>query len=361
MIAVPCFARPIRLKFSVVISPSAHSFGPFDSLPMSPLIWILVAALVVAGVIVLVWRSRAGPRVTSRATSDLGHLLADTRRRLGTRLESVFARSAVSDSVWEELEEELISSDLGVEAARRIVEAVKRAGPVNARQAREVIRTEMVRILTGLDRSLHLDSKPAIVVMVGVNGVGKTTTVAKLAALLQAEGRHPIIGAADTFRPAADTQLKVWADRVGVQVVSGQAGGDPAAVAYDTLQAARARGADVVIIDTAGRFQTRHNLMAELAKILRVLAKDGDQVSEVLLVMDATTGQSGLPQARRFAELGTTGMILTKMDGTSKGGVVIAVERELSLPVKFIGVGEGLEDLVPFDGAGFVDALLVAE
>lgn len=321
----------------------------------------MVGVLVAAVVIVLVWRLRARPRVSRRSANDLGGLLADTRRRFGARLESVFARSGGSGSLWQELEEELIGSDLGVEAANRIVDAVRRAGPAGAEQAREVIRTEMVRILAGVDRGLHLDSKPAIVVVVGVNGVGKTTTVAKLAALLQAEGRQPIIGAADTFRPAADTQLKLWAERIGVQVVSGQAGGDPAAVAYDTLQAARARGADVVIVDTAGRFQTRHNLMQELAKILRVLGKDGEKVCEVLLVMDATTGQSGLPQARRFAELGTTGMILTKMDGTAKGGVAVAVERELSLPVKFIGVGEGLEDLVPFDGAGFVDALLVSE
>ena len=328
---------------------------------MSPLVWSLVAVLVAAIVIVLVHRWRAGSGPAGQATNDLEHLLADTRRRFGTRLESVFARSRVSGSVWQELEEELIGADLGVEAADRILEAVKRAGPANAGQAREVIRTEMVRILAGVDRGLHLDSRPAIVVLVGVNGVGKTTTVAKLAALLQAEGRRPIIGAADTFRPAADTQLQVWAQRIGVQVVSGQAGGDPAAVAYDTLQAARARSADVVIIDTAGRFQTRHNLMQELAKILRVLGKDGEEASEVLLVMDATTGQGGLSQARRFAELGTTGMILTKMDGTAKGGMVIAVERELSLPVKFIGVGEGLEDLIPFDGAGFVDALLAPE
>lgn len=328
---------------------------------MSPLVWSLVAVLVAVVVIILVRRSRAGSQPSGRSTNDLEHLLADTRRRFGTRLESLFTSSRIPGSVWQRLEEELIGADLGVEAADRIVEAVKQAGPANAVQAREVIRTELVGILAGVDRSLCLDGNPAIVVLVGVNGVGKTTTVAKLAALLLAEGRQPIIGAADTFRPAADTQLQVWAERIGVHVVSGQAGGDPAAVAYDTVQAARARSADVVIIDTAGRFQTRHNLMQELAKILRVLGKDGDAVSEVLLVVDSTTGQGGLPQARRFAELGTTGMILTKMDGTAKGGLVIAVELELSLPVKFIGVGEGLEDLVPFDGTGFVNALLKPE
>ena len=324
---------------------------------MNPVLWILVAVAVALVTFLLIRRARAG-RSPSESTGKLDHPLADTRRRFGARLESVFVGGGISDSVWQELEEQLIGADLGVEAAERIVAAVKRAGPVNAREAREAIRTEMVRMMGEADRSFGIDGNPAIVVMVGVNGVGKTTTVAKLAARLHAEGRRPIIGAADTFRPAADTQLQVWAERIGVQVISGQAGGDPAAVAYDTLQAARARGADVVIIDTAGRFQTRHNLMQELAKIIRVLGKDGDQVSEVLLVMDATTGQSGLSQARSFADLGTTGMILTKMDGTARGGVVFAVERELSLPVKFIGLGEGLDDLLPFDGPGFVGALL---
>lgn len=324
---------------------------------MSSLLWVLIALFVAGLVIALIRRSRSRRRVPGRATLDL----AGAQLRLGVRLDRVLTRSRVSGSEWQEFEEELIGADLGVEASVNIVEAVKRAEPSDVGQVRGVIRTELVRILAGVDRNLLLAGEPAIVVVVGVNGVGKTTTVAKLAALLQAQGREPIIGAADTFRPAADTQLQVWAERIGVQVVSGQAGGDPAAVAYDTLQAARARGADVVIIDTAGRFQTRHNLMQELAKILRVLGKDGDQVSEVLLVMDATTGQSGLAQAKRFAHLGATGMILTKMDGTAKGGVAIAVERELSLAVKFVGVGEGLDDLVPFDGARFVDALLDSE
>ena len=329
---------------------------------MSSLLWVLVLAVVLAAVLVgwvgWVVRTRAASRSSRRPSRDMGNGLAGTRSRLGARLESVLSRSGSSQAIWQELEEELIAADLGVGASGRIVEAVRSARPSGPDEARSVIRTEMIRILSGVDRSLHLEGDPSILVVVGVNGAGKTTTVAKLAAHLSKAGRRPIIGAADTFRPAADTQLMVWADRVGVQVVSGQAGGDPAAVAYDTLQAGRARGADVVIVDTAGRFQTRHNLMEELAKIIRVLSRDGDDVSEVLLVMDAITGQSGLPQARRFAELGVTGMILTKMDGTAKGGVVLAIERDLSLPVKFIGVGEGMSDLVPFDGPAFVDALL---
>ena len=325
---------------------------------MTPLIWVLVVLVVAAIVIAVARRALTSARSSPDPSQDLGKRLAATRKRLGTRLESVLSRSGISASGWQDLEEELIAADLGVEASSRIVEAVRAARPSGPDQARSVIRNEMISLLAGADRSLRMEGRPSILVVVGVNGVGKTTTVAKLAAHLSRAGKTALIGAADTFRPAADTQLKVWAERVGVQVVSGQSGGDPAAVAYDALQAGRARRADVVIVDTAGRFQTRHNLMEELAKIIRVLRRDGDRVSEVLLVMDATTGQSGMAQARHFAELGATGMVLTKMDGTAKGGVALAVERELSLPVKFIGVGEGLDDLVPFDGPDFVDALL---
>ena len=325
---------------------------------MSPVAWGLVALALVALIVWLVlwFRSRSGS--AARGAGQLRERMAGTRSLLGSRLDSVLSRSAISDETWSALENELIASDLGVAASARIVEVVRRSRPSGPDEARSVIRSEMVRILSTADRSLHLAGQPAIVVAVGVNGVGKTTTVAKLAARLAREGRKPIIGAADTFRPAADTQLAVWAERASVPVVSGQAGGDPAAVAYDALAAAKARGADVLIVDTAGRFETRHNLMQELAKIIRVLGRDGDQVSEVLLVMDATTGQSGLPQARRFAGMGVTGMVLTKMDGTAKGGVVLAIEGELDIPVKFMGVGEGLGDLVAFDGVQFVEALL---
>ena len=325
---------------------------------MSPLGWVLVAAALAALIVWVVLRSRASRSSPRAGTGRLGKRMAGTRSRLAARLDSVLSISTISEAVWQQLEDELIASDLGVGPSKRIVEAVRRSGPTSAAEARSVIRSEMVRILSEVDRRLHLDGDPAIVVAVGVNGAGKTTTVAKLSAHLDGEGRRPIIGAADTFRPAADTQLTVWADRAGVQVVAGQAGGDPAAVAYDALQAAKARGADVLLVDTAGRFEGRHNLMQELAKIIRVLGRDGDNVSEVLLVMDATTGQSGLTQARRFAGMGATGMVLTKMDGTAKGGVVLAIESELDVPVKFMGVGEGLDDLVAFEGVQFVDALL---
>lgn len=315
---------------------------------------VVLAALIVWAVL----RYRASSAGPSRRARPLQERMADTRRRLVSRLDHVLSRSTTSEEVWQELEDELIASDLGVGASARIVDAVRDSRPAGPAEARSVIRSEMVRILSTPDRDLHLEGDPAIVVAVGVNGVGKTTTVAKLAARFAREGRKPIIGAADTYRPAADTQLKVWAEREDLQVVAGQAGGDPAAVAYDSLRAAKARGRDVLLVDTAGRFQTRHNLMQELAKIIRVLGRDGDEVSEVLLVMDATTGQSGLPQARQFAGMGVTGMILTKMDGTAKGGVVLAIENELGLPVKFMGVGEAIGDLVAFDSAQFVDALV---
>lgn len=340
---------------------------------MSALGYALAAAAAVVVVMAVVWRVRS--RARSAAGSDArppraraGAPAAASRRRpgirqpgvrqLGARLQALLSGSGMSEEVWREMEEELIAADMGVEVSGRVTEAVRRAAPSGADEAREVIRAELKGILAGVNRRLRMEGEPAILVVVGVNGVGKTTTVAKLAAHLNEAGRRPIIGAADTYRPAADTQLMTWADRVGVQVVSGQAGGDPAAVAYDALQAGRARGAGAVIVDTAGRFQTRRNLMEELSKLTRVLGRDGDEVSEVLLVMDATTGQNGLAQARRFVEVGVTGIVLTKMDGSAKGGVALAVERELSVPVKFIGVGEGVEDLIPFDGGAFVDALL---
>ena len=340
---------------------------------MSPLGYALAAAAVIAVVIAVVWRVRS--RARAAAGSDArpprvraGGTAAASRRRpgirqpgvrqLGARLQALLSGSGMSEEVWREMEEELIAADMGVEVSGRVTEAVRRAAPSGVDEAREVIRAELNGILAGVNRRLRMEGEPAILVVVGVNGAGKTTTVVKLAARLNEAGRRPIIGAADTYRPAADTQLMTWADRVGVQVVSGQAGGDPAAVAYDALQAGRARGAGAVIVDTAGRFQNRRNLMEELSKLTRVLGRDGDEVSEVLLVMDATTGQNGLAQARRFVEVGVTGIVLTKMDGSAKGGVALAVERELSVPVKFMGVGEGAEDLVPFDGSAFVDALL---
>jgi fused signal recognition particle receptor len=208
-------------------------------------------------------------------------------------------------------------------------------------------------------RELLLEGHPAVVIVVGVNGTGKTTSIAKLARQMKARGLEPLLGAADTFRAAADQQLRIWADRVGVEVVGGQSGADPASVAFDAYQAARARGRDVVVIDTAGRLHSKSNLMDELGKVVRVVGSAADQVDEVLLVLDATTGQNGISQVRQFTEaVGVTGIVLTKLDGTARGGVAIAVERELGIPVKYIGIGEGMDDLIPFEPADFVDALL---
>ena len=198
-----------------------------------------------------------------------------------------------------------------------------------------------------------------MLLIVGVNGTGKTTSIAKLASRLVGQGRQPLLAAADTFRAAADSQLRVWADRVGVPVVSGKAGSDPASVAFDGLSAAKARGKDVLIVDTAGRLHSKQNLMAELAKIRRVLERDGGTVGESLLVLDATAGQNGIAQVKEFANaIGLTGIILTKLDSTARGGIVVAVEQELGIPVKFVGVGEGEDDLVPFDPEAFVAELL---
>jgi fused signal recognition particle receptor len=209
------------------------------------------------------------------------------------------------------------------------------------------------------DRSLRLIGDPAVVLVVGVNGTGKTTSIAKLAARMRADQRRVILAAADTFRAAADDQLRAWADRVGVEVVTGESGSDPAAVAYETYQRAAADGYDTVIVDTAGRLQSKSNLMDELGKVARVLRREAGEIGEVLLVLDGTTGQNSIGQARSFAEaVGVTGIVMTKLDGTARGGIAVAVEHDLGIPVKFIGVGEGVDDLIPFDPTEFIEALL---
>jgi fused signal recognition particle receptor len=260
---------------------------------------------------------------------------------------------------WQEMEEALIEADVGVAVAAGVVERVRRAKPDNVAVARRMLREELESSFAGVDRSLNLDGSPAVILIVGVNGSGKTTSIAKLAGRLIAEGRRPLLAAADTFRAAADAQLKTWAERVGVPVVAGKEGSDPAAVAFDGLSAARARDKDVLIVDTAGRLHAKQHLMAELAKIRRVLERDGGKVAESLLVLDATSGQNGIAQVREFAKsVGLTGIVLTKLDGTAKGGIVVAVEQELGVPVKFVGVGEGVDDLLPFDPSEFVTELL---
>lgn len=298
---------------------------------------------------------------TASATAEpaLGSRLAKSRTALSGALRSVFGREAMDADFWDSLEEALIGADVGVAASSAIVARVRQAEPADAASARELLRREVLATLSGKDRELHLDSKPAVVMVVGVNGTGKTTSIAKIAKRLNDGGLTPLLGAADTFRAAADTQLRTWADRVGVEMVSGQEGADPASVAYDAYGAARARGRDVVMVDTAGRLHSKRNLMDELSKIRRVLEREAGTIDEVLMVLDATAGQNGIAQARQFGETaGVTGIVLSKLDGTAKGGVVVAIEEELGVPVKFIGVGEGMDDMIPFDPEAFVDALL---
>lgn len=336
---------------------------------MDPVL-LVVLVLVALGVVITVFafarrRSALSPvaerplpaaPVEQRSLSDR---LEKTRRELGGRLRGLFGRGPVDEDFWTGLEEALIAADVGVPAATRVVDRVREIDLADAADARVALHDELSAILAGRDRGLHLGDAPGVVVVVGVNGVGKTTSIAKLAARIESSGSTALLGAADTFRAAADAQLKTWADRVGVEIVSGQPGADPAAVAFDAYQAARARHRDVVIVDTAGRLHSKHNLMQELGKIVRVLEREAGSVDEILLVLDATTGQNGLAQIEQFTDVvGVTGIILTKLDGTAKGGIVVAIEQDYGVPVKFIGVGEGVEDLIPFEPQEFVDALL---
>jgi fused signal recognition particle receptor len=293
--------------------------------------------------------------------------LGRSRAALSRGLSGLLARGPDDDEAWEELEEALLAADVGVATATELVERLRaraRAERATGPALRELLRAELLEAVGSADRSLALDlltddQRPGIVLVVGVNGTGKTTTVGKLALALAEEGKQPVLAAADTFRAAATEQLVIWGDRVGAPVVRHQQGADPAAVAFDGLASARARGADVLLVDTAGRLHTKRNLMEELRKLRRVLEREGGQVREVLLVLDATTGQNGLAQARQFTDaVGVTGVVLTKLDGTAKGGIVIAVQRDLGIPVKLVGLGEGPHDLAPFDPDAFVDALL---
>jgi fused signal recognition particle receptor len=272
----------------------------------------------------------------------------------------------IDDEVWDELEETLLLADAGMEVTTRLVDAVRaRAvaeGVDDADALPGLLEQEIAAGLhaTDAERTLDLARGHANVwLLVGVNGAGKTTTAAKLATQAVADGHSVLLAAADTFRAAAADQLAVWGDRLGVEVIRGQEGGDPGAVAFDAVQAAGARGIDLVLVDTAGRLHTKVNLMAELEKVRRVVERTPDALREVLLVLDATTGQNGLAQARQFTDaVGVTGVVLTKLDGSAKGGVVMAVEGELGVPVKLVGVGESADDLVPFDPDDFAAALV---
>ncbi len=272
--------------------------------------------------------------------------------------------AGLDDAAWERLEEALIAADVGVEAAAELVAAVRREARARAARdveaVRTVLREELVAELSVGDRSLgRRPDGLSVWLVTGVNGSGKTTTVGKLAAREVAAGRRVVLAAADTFRAAAADQLGVWADRTGATLVRGAEGADPASVAYAGAEAAAAAGADLLIVDTAGRLQNRRELMDELAKVARVLAGRCGGVDETLLVLDGTVGQNAVAQAEAFtAAVGVTGIALTKLDGSSRGGIVVAVQRRLGLPVKLVGVGEGVEDLVAFDAAAFVDGLL---
>ena len=290
--------------------------------------------------------------------------LEKTRSAVVDRIARVITgKTKIDDEVLTRVEEILLASDVGFEATEKIIQAMKNRikleGYDGSEKLREILKDEIFKSLVE-SREEKVDSvKPYIIMVVGVNGVGKTTTVGKLAHIYKSSGKKVIIAAADTFRAAANEQLSIWADRTGVEIIQQQRGSDPGAVAYDAVRAAVARQADIVLIDTAGRLHTRTNLMEELKKIRRVIQKViEDAPHEVLLVLDAVTGQNGLVQARKFMEaVGVNGIVLTKLDGTAKGGIVIAINQELKLPVKFIGVGEGIEDLQPFDKKMFVAAL----
>ena len=271
---------------------------------------------------------------------------------------------SVDEDFFEELEENLILSDMGMDTTLEAVETLRERVKANKikepEEVKACLREILVEMLDVGSTALDLTDKPAVILMIGVNGVGKTTTIGKLANLLKNQGNRVLLAAGDTFRAAAADQLAIWADRAKVDIVRHEEGSDPAAVVFDAMIAARARKTDVVLVDTAGRLHNKQNLMNELNKIRRVIDREGTASSkEVLLVLDATTGQNGLIQAKQFGEsAGITGIVLTKLDGTAKGGVVLAIAKEMGVPVKFVGLGEGIDDLQPFDAVAFAEALV---
>jgi len=299
------------------------------------------------------------------APRSLRDRLGRARAAIGGAVGSVLGRSAIDDSVWEELEEGLLLADVGVGVTDDLLGGLRArvdSGEITEPDALiAALRAEMVARLDGADRGLSTrdDAGPSVWLFVGVNGVGKTTTIGKLASRETARGVTALLAAGDTFRAAAAEQLTMWGERSGLEVVRGSEGGDPSSVVFDAVEHAAAKGVDLVLADTAGRLHNKSNLMDELAKVRRVAEKGAGVVTETLLVIDATTGQNGLVQAREFGEAtAVTGVVVTKLDGSAKGGIVFAVETELGIPVKLVGVGEGVDDLVPFDPAEFVDALV---
>jgi fused signal recognition particle receptor len=306
------------------------------------------------------------PEPTRGRLQRLRARLARSQSAFGRTLLVLLSRDTLDDDAWEEIEDTLLSADVGVAPSAELVDRlrtrVRVAGSRTPAEARAMLREELIALVgPEYDRTLHLDGhedRPAVALVVGVNGTGKTTTTGKLARVLVADGHTVLLGAADTFRAAAADQLETWGERVGAETVRGPEGADPASVAFEAVRTGAEDGVDAVIIDTAGRLHTKTGLMDELGKVKRVVEKQGP-VDEVLLVLDATTGQNGLIQARVFAEVvAITGIVLTKLDGTAKGGIVVSVQRELGVPVKLVGLGEGPDDLAPFEPDAFVDAIL---
>ncbi|MGW6686170.1 signal recognition particle-docking protein FtsY [Streptomyces sp. NPDC054961] len=348
--AAPTAQEPRRTIEEVVLpeaeAPVAEPEAPVSEAPAAPEIEV--------------------PEPTAGRLIRLRARLARSQNSLGKGLLTLLSREHLDEDTWEEIEETLLIADVGVaptqELVDRLRERVKVLGTRTPADLRALLKEELVALLgTDFDRAVKTESgvdTPAVVMVVGVNGTGKTTTTGKLARVLVADGRSVVLGAADTFRAAAADQLQTWGERVGARTVRGPEGGDPASIAYDAVKEGIAEGADVVLIDTAGRLHTKTGLMDELGKVKRVVEKHGP-LDEILLVLDATTGQNGLTQARVFAEVvDITGIVLTKLDGTAKGGIVIAVQRELGVPVKLVGLGEGADDLAPFEPEAFVDALI---
>lgn len=321
------------------------------------LIFLVVIAACVVGVVVL----RRGPRTKAPDRDSPARITATAppirAEGLGSRVRALFGRGVSADT-WRELEEVLVKADVGPRASADLVERI-RGGYTDGADPAALLRDEIVAVL-GEDDGLHLpEDRLGVVMVVGVNGSGKTTTIGKLAKRFADDGKKVSLAASDTFRAAAGEQLEVWADRAGAHLVAQQRGADPGAVAFDAVRSATARGSDVLIVDTAGRLHTKTPLMDELAKVKRVIEKAGAHVDETLLVLDATTGQNGIAQARAFTEaVGVTGVALTKLDGSAKGGVVLAVREELGVPVRLMGVGEGVADLRPFDAREFADRLV---
>ena len=291
--------------------------------------------------------------------------LARTRSQMAATINTMIADfTEENEEIYDQLEEALILSDAGVETTEEIIENLREQVRLRGCRGQDQLRETLTEILSDAmeagDTALKLDTVPSVILVVGVNGVGKTTTIGKLASRLTREGKKVLLCAGDTFRAAAAEQLTVWAQRAGCGIVRHEEGSDPAAVVFDSIAAARARGVDVIIVDTAGRLHNKQNLMNELAKIRRVIDRELPEADvECLMVLDATTGQNGLIQAKVFTEsAGLTGIVLTKLDGTAKGGIVFAITKELGLPVKFVGVGEAVDDLMPFEARGFAEALL---